>query len=303
MTRTLVGSPVEAQTVQPLREPAEFAIDQWTTEHGLPQNSVNAILQMPDGYLLVGTFGGLARFDGTRFTTLERVDSAGRHVDRVLSLALGADGSLWIGTEAGLLRRRGSDYELYTPADGLPGEEIRALHVDSRGTLWISAGADGFARYEGGAFRSVREVDGRRISYVSDFSEDARGSLWAIMTEGALLIPDGDLDRAQWLDGSRPAKLVLHDRAGGYWYDFDRATVRVSGDDVRMFRVPGGALMVEDAEAGYWVGTVNDGLFHFSIDGDTAITRRYALPDGRPGFLVRSAWVDADGNAWFGTNA
>ncbi|MBR9990781.1 MAG: hypothetical protein KFH98_13555, partial [Gemmatimonadetes bacterium] len=41
----------------------------------------------------------------------------------------------------------------------------------------------------------------------------------------------------------------------------------------------------------------------FSIDGDTAITRRYALPDGRPGFLVRSAWVDADGNAWFGTNA
>jgi signal transduction histidine kinase/ligand-binding sensor domain-containing protein len=302
-TPTLVGSVVGAQDVQRLREPAEFAIDQWTTEHGLPQNSVNAILQMPDGYLLVGTFGGLARFDGTRFTPLERVDGAGRHMDRVLSLAAGTDGSIWIGTEAGLLRRRGNVYELYTQADGLPGDEIRALHVDSRGTLWISAGADGFARYAGGVFASVREVAGRRIGYVSDFTEDAHGTLWVILTEGALHVAGGELAHVQWLDGTRPAKLVLHDRAGDYWYDFDRATVRVSGDEVRAFRVRGAALMVEDAEAGYWVGTVNDGLFHYTVEGDSAVVRQYALPDGRPGFLVRSAWVDADGNAWFGTNA
>jgi ligand-binding sensor domain-containing protein len=300
---TLVASVAGAQGVERLREPAEFAIDQWTTEHGLPQNSVNAILQMPDGYLLVGTFGGLARFDGTRFTPLERVDSAGRHMDRVLSLAAGTDGSLWVGTEAGLLRRRGDTWKQYTQADGLPGDEIRALHVDSRGTLWISAGPDGFARYAGGVFTGVREAAGRRIGYVSDFTEDAHGSVWVIMTDGALHVADGDVSRVQWLDGPRPAKLLLHDRAGDYWYDYDRATVRVSGEEVRRFRVRGAAVLVQDAEAGYWAGTVNDGLFHYTVEGDSAVTRRYALPDGRPGFLVRSAWVDADGNAWFGTNA
>src|SRR5690606_5057541 len=113
-----------AQQPRPLRAPAEHAIDQWTTEHGLPQNSVTAIVQSPDGYLWVGTFGGLARFDGSRFTLIERHDSTGRHIDRVLSLALDADGSLWIGTESGLLHRREADYRRYTTADGLPDDEI-----------------------------------------------------------------------------------------------------------------------------------------------------------------------------------
>src|SRR5947208_1943206 len=46
----------------------EFAARWWQTEHGLPQNAVNAILQSRDGYLWVGTDDGLARFDGERMT-------------------------------------------------------------------------------------------------------------------------------------------------------------------------------------------------------------------------------------------
>ena len=40
----------------------------WQAEQGLPQNSVTTMLQDDQGYLWVGTFGGLARFDGERFT-------------------------------------------------------------------------------------------------------------------------------------------------------------------------------------------------------------------------------------------
>ncbi|MFW6040038.1 MAG: two-component regulator propeller domain-containing protein [Gemmatimonadota bacterium] len=91
-------------TPRPWSAPPAHAIDQWTTEDGLPQNSVNAIVEAPDGHLWLGTFGGLVRFDGTRFTLVERVDSAGRHIDRVHSLAVAPDGGLWIGTEAGSRR-------------------------------------------------------------------------------------------------------------------------------------------------------------------------------------------------------
>src|SRR6266581_5023607 len=83
-----------AQGSRPLTSPPEFTLDQWTTVNGLPQNSVNAVAQTPDGYIWVGTFGGLARFDGLHFNLLERRDSAGRHVDRVLSLGVGPDSSL-----------------------------------------------------------------------------------------------------------------------------------------------------------------------------------------------------------------
>ncbi len=46
---------------------SSWAIKQWTTAHGLPQSSVTALAQTPDGFLWVGTSDGLVRFDGTRF--------------------------------------------------------------------------------------------------------------------------------------------------------------------------------------------------------------------------------------------
>jgi signal transduction histidine kinase/ligand-binding sensor domain-containing protein len=46
-----------------------YTVQQWKTDNGLPQNSVNAIYQTQDGYLWLATYGGLVRFDGVKFTT------------------------------------------------------------------------------------------------------------------------------------------------------------------------------------------------------------------------------------------
>src|SRR5262245_46358968 len=125
----IAASPcLEAQTAghveRPLNAPPRYRVDQWTTVNGLPQNSVNAIAQTPDGNIWVGTFGGLARFDGLRFTAVERTDSTGHHVDRVLSLAAAPDGALWVGTENGLLRYVGGTFRRFGAKDGLPDREI-----------------------------------------------------------------------------------------------------------------------------------------------------------------------------------
>jgi len=59
----------------------------WTTEDGLPQNSVNAILQSRDGYLWLATFGGLARFDGVRFTIFNSGNTPGLLSNRIYRCA------------------------------------------------------------------------------------------------------------------------------------------------------------------------------------------------------------------------
>jgi len=66
---------------------------------GLPQNSVNAIVQSQAGYLWLGTYGGLTRFDGTRFTLFRSLAQQGPSSDRILSLLEDAQQHLWIGTE------------------------------------------------------------------------------------------------------------------------------------------------------------------------------------------------------------
>src|SRR5438552_16472279 len=78
-----------------------FAVDPpWTTEKGLPQNSVISLLQTRDGYLWVGTGYGLARFDGIHFKTFDDTDAPGLNSGKIVRLCEDSRGYLWIGTEA-----------------------------------------------------------------------------------------------------------------------------------------------------------------------------------------------------------
>lgn len=309
-TLALIALPLPAtlaaQDVRPFIAPAEFTIDQWTTADGLPQNSVNTILQSRDGYLWVGTFGGLARFDGSEFTLMERRDASGRHVDRVLSLAEGREGTLWIGTENGLLRRRDGTYERYTTADGLPDNAIPALHVTDAGVLWIGGAGGGLARLAEGRVERFREVDGVPVDGVVSIVEDADGVPWVNLgDQGFLTIEDGVPTAARWRD--RPGEgfrhMQLQDRSGGHWYRTGGDLVRWADGRGRAHPGPDPSVLVEDPWSGYWLGTNLDGLFHFGPRADAAGIRHYPLPDGTASYRVRSAHVDRDGNVWIGTDA
>src|SRR5262245_18015228 len=73
----------------------------WQRETGLPQNTVTSIVQTRDGYLWVGTYSGLARFDGVRFVRFESNNTPAMRSSRVTSLFESPDGYLWIGHEGG----------------------------------------------------------------------------------------------------------------------------------------------------------------------------------------------------------
>jgi ligand-binding sensor domain-containing protein len=85
---------------------AQYRFDQWTTENGLPQNSVGDILQTRDGYLWLTTFDGLVRFDGVRFTVFNKSNSPGLISNRFVRLYEDRFGDLWVTMEAGGLVRR-----------------------------------------------------------------------------------------------------------------------------------------------------------------------------------------------------
>jgi len=65
---------------------AQYRFDHWTTDDGLPQNSVNALVQTRDGYLWIGTFGGLARLDGVKFTVFNTVNAPALKSLRITAL-------------------------------------------------------------------------------------------------------------------------------------------------------------------------------------------------------------------------
>jgi hypothetical protein len=100
---------------------AQYRIDQWTADDGLPQNSVYGIVQTKDGYLWLATLDGLARFDGVRFTIFNKSNSPGIVNNRFVSLFEAANGDLWAGTEeSGVARFRGGRFEHFGAEEGAP---------------------------------------------------------------------------------------------------------------------------------------------------------------------------------------
>lgn len=299
-----------AQETRPLLPPSAFTLDQWTTQDGLPQNSVNAIAQDSEGYLWLGTFGGLVRFDGTRFRLVSRVDSAGRrHLDRVLALASGPDGSLWLGTQdAGLLHRHADGtYDVYTAADGLPDARIFSLRVTDGGDVWIGTDRPGLTRFGHGRFERLTEIGGASFGPSPFVVRGPGRRLWAYDGHRLVAVADGP----DTVLRPRPAaasglsrRLLLDDRAGAFWLAGDDEIFRLRGRSIRRYDIHNASAMAEDSEAGYWIGTTNDGLYHLRFrDADTPSVRRYALPDGRTSFRVRSMYSDRAGNVWIGTDA
>src|SRR5919199_1254361 len=66
----------------------------WTVDDGLPQNSVNSVLQTRDGYLWLTTSDGLVRYDGVRFVVFNKGNTGGISSNRFTALFEDREGSL-----------------------------------------------------------------------------------------------------------------------------------------------------------------------------------------------------------------
>ena len=134
---------------------AQYRFDSWTTDNGLPQNSVRSIIQTRDGYLWLTTFDGLVRFDGVSFKVFDKSNTKGLSTNRFTSLYEDKDGTLWVGTgDGGLTLYRNGAFTSYTTAEGMPNGQVFDFVPDLNGELLINSGSGQFYM-RGGKFISA----------------------------------------------------------------------------------------------------------------------------------------------------
>lgn len=119
-------------------EQRPYVVTAWGMEQGLPQSSVNDILQTQDGYIWLATFGGLVRFDGVNFTTYNRFNTPCMRSDRILRLFEDREGTLWVSSEDGLFQFKGDLCRFYSFDHVANSPSSLIVRQDGHGTIWVS---------------------------------------------------------------------------------------------------------------------------------------------------------------------
>ena len=150
-----VGLPRVASALDPARSISQYVQNVWRVEEGLPHNTVRALKQTRDGYLWLGTFGGLARFDGVRFRVFDNRNSVLTN-NEIRALHEDAKGVLWVGTTAGGLYRL-ENGELSRDETPIESKTINAILSTHDGALLLGTGG-GLYRLRGRTSNGSRPI-------------------------------------------------------------------------------------------------------------------------------------------------
>lgn len=191
------------------------------SEAGLPQNTVTAMAQTPDGYLWVGTQEGLARFDGVHFETFDNRTVHAIRENYITALQVTADGSLWIGSHGGgMCRYRNGHFESFGKSEGLTSPFIRKLYSDPAGTLWVGTQREGPFHWNGTRFLSPPWAGKLPEGPVEDFASGPNGILWlAIVGAGVVQVQNGSVRLLATPEGLTDLNVLTLacDREGTLW--------------------------------------------------------------------------------------
>lgn len=125
--------------------PTSCVQENWK-QHNSSHN-IEALLDDGD-FIWTGGIGGLVRWEKatkmpTKYTVLEGLPS-----NQVLALAKDMAGNIWVGTDRGVSKFDGVNFENFTTIEGLPNDTITALVGDNANNVWIGT-VNGAAKYNG----------------------------------------------------------------------------------------------------------------------------------------------------------
>jgi len=232
----------------------------------LPTGDVRALFEDVEGSLWVGVYGsGLLRLRDGKFTPFGIAE--GLPGNLAWSIAPDRDGSLWVGTEAGLSHYADGRFEFMSERLGLEKGRVRTIVQDRNGAIWFGTQRSGAWRLQqDGKLAEYSQRTGLLGNLVKGILEDSRGRIWLATDRGMDMIENGVLQpRLPQLQELGPLTI---------------------------------SIVHEDLHHNLWFAADSKGLYALSTNG---ALHHYTQDDGLPGNRV-TAMVDApDGTLWMGT--
>jgi ligand-binding sensor domain-containing protein/signal transduction histidine kinase len=288
--------------LDPNRSLNQFGHQVWLTENGLPQNTVQAIIQTRDGYLWIGTQEGLARFDGLNFTVFDKKSTPAFKSNDIRFLQEDRQGRLWISTSYGLVCLHNGQFTSFTESEGLPDNSVGPVVEDTKGNIWIGT-AGGLTRFENGNFKTFTTDNGLARNVIQTLFARANGSIVVGTSAGLQFFNETQFTPINIPSGMLPANItsIAETSSGLLWLGTLDGLFQVDGEGrtlaVALPNSRVSALRI-DREGALWIATAG-GVAR--LRGEQLET--FTPADGLSSNLVLSLFEDREGSIWIGTEA
>jgi len=228
----------------------------------VPMSMVRNVKQARNGDILIASYLGVFRYDGTSFTNLTSKISPPRF-SSFWDVLEDRNGNLWFGTrDSGVYHYDGKSFQHFTTKDGLASNTAIHIYEDRAGNIWFGA-----SRYDGKSFRNFTTKDGFPSNSIRLLLEDKTGKLWF---------------------GAQLENMFV--------YDGKTFTV-LKNKDGKVFNNVWS--IIEDKKGSIWFGDV-DGLWRYDGSTFTKVSQRgaYAIIEDKKGNIWTTGAVNPNGNVW-----
>ncbi len=316
-------------------------LDAWTTEDGLPNNSVMAHLKAGNGYFWLITYDGLVRFDGLKAKVFNQRNTPSFGTSSLLTVFEDSRERLWIGSNGkGVLVYESEEFKIPSFNAALPNGTVTSFAEDERGNLWIGSRGGlsyfvdgelkelpqplselnvycllqttealwigtlgkGLWRYDVSGLRQYTTTHGLASNFIRSLELGKDGRLWIGTEEGISLMKGEKIE-----DVAPHLKTFVNgievDKLGTIWFGTDAGLLRLANEKLELLTVEGEAGE-DNVQAVY---SDNEGSIWFGTyrSGFMRLRdgkfRNYTLLEGLPNEVIHSVYPDDEG-VWIGTD-
>jgi ligand-binding sensor domain-containing protein/signal transduction histidine kinase len=272
----------------------------WRVQDGLPEDTVQSMQQSRDGYLWIGTTGGLVRFDGSHFRLYDHATTPALTDNSVFCVLAARDGSLWIGTDGGgLVHLKDGVFHAYSQASGLTNGFVRSLFEDHQGRIWVGT--------DNGLFQVTQDklqpVDTSPYAFnfaVHSIIEDREQRVW-VGGSALLVFGQGGVEekRLPGRDSENRVKSLLQTQDGTVWVGTVGGLNRLVKGRFQPVKQTRGTVrtLLQTSDGALWIGTIGHGLYRYT----NGVFSHWTSADLLPSNAVLSILEDAERQVWIGT--
>jgi ligand-binding sensor domain-containing protein len=274
----------------------------------VPMSMVRNVRQAKNGDILIASYIGVYRYDGTSFTNMTSTIEWPTFWDVLED----RKGNLWLASQdSGVYFQPAGQtgFKLFKAKDGTGISSALHIYEDRAGNIWFGA-----SRYDGKSFRTFTTKDGFPSNNIRLLLEDRTGKLWFGAQGEDMFVYDarlnGEVGQGKTFtvlkneDGKAFDNVwsIIEDKKGNIWFGAD-GLWRYDGSTFTKVSQRGAYAIIEDKKGNIWTtGGVRPEVWALSrydaksLQNETpTITEIMSGPPAVLGLLEAN-----DGSIWFG---